>query len=75
MNREIFNPYLPGGEYIPDGEPHVFGDWIYVYGSHDRAGGTDYCQNDYVVWSAPLEELSEWKYEGIIYKNLIHQYW
>ena len=30
------NPYLPSWEYIPDGEPRVFGDRIYVYGSHDR---------------------------------------
>ena len=24
--QQIFNPYLPSFEYIPDGEPHVFGD-------------------------------------------------
>lgn len=30
-----FNPYLPSWEYIPDGEPYVFGDRVYVYGSHD----------------------------------------
>ena len=29
------NPYLPKWEYIPDGEPRVFGDRVYVYGSHD----------------------------------------
>ena len=23
---QAFNPYLPGWEYTPDGEPHVFGD-------------------------------------------------
>ena len=32
------NPYLPSWEYIPDGEPRVFGDRIYIYGSHDTAG-------------------------------------
>ena len=48
MKKQAYNPYLPLDTYIPDGEPHVFGDWIYVYGSHDRAGGTDYCQNDYI---------------------------
>ena len=32
------NPYLPQWEYIPDGEPRVFGDRVYVYGSHDKAG-------------------------------------
>ena len=33
------NPYLPLYEYIPDGEPRIFGDRLYVYGSHDFAGG------------------------------------
>ena len=36
---QVYNPYLPLYEYIPDGEPHVFGDRVYLYGSHDRAGG------------------------------------
>ena len=35
-NKQIFNPYLPSYEYIPDGEPHIFGDRLYIYGSHDR---------------------------------------
>ena len=34
--RQAMNPYLPLYEYIPAGEPNVFGDRIYVYGSHDR---------------------------------------
>lgn len=33
---QIYNPYLSPWEYIPDGEPHIFGDRVYVYGSHDR---------------------------------------
>ena len=37
--KQIFNPYLPLNEYIPDGEPHVFGDRVYVYGSHDKENG------------------------------------
>ena len=32
----LHNPYLPSWEYVPDGEPHVFQDRVYVYGSHDR---------------------------------------
>ena len=28
-NKQIFNPYLPSYEYIPDGEPHIFGDRLY----------------------------------------------
>lgn len=63
------NPYLPSWEYIPDGEPHVFGDRVYVYGSHDRFNGYVYCLNDYVCWSAPVDDLSNWRYEGVIYKR------
>ena len=39
MKQQCFNPYLPGWEYTPDGEPHVFGGRVYVYGSHDRVWG------------------------------------
>lgn len=66
---QAFNPYLPGWEYIPDGEPHVFGDRVYVYGSHDRFNGGGFCMNDYVTWSAPVNDLSDWRYEGVIYKK------
>ena len=38
-----FNPYLPSWEYVPDGEPHVFGDRVYVYGSHDKFNGKAFC--------------------------------
>lgn len=30
MKKQAFNPYLPSWEYIPDGEPYVFGDRVYV---------------------------------------------
>lgn len=63
------SPYLPGWEYIPDGEPHVFGDRLYVFGSHDRFGGKGFCLNDYVGWSAPLDDLTQWRYEGVIYRK------
>lgn len=66
---QAFNPYLPGWEYVPDGEPHVFGDRVYVYGSHDRFGGPLFCMNDYVCWSAPVTDLSDWRCEGVIYRK------
>lgn len=69
MKKQGFNPYLPSWEYVPDGEPYVFGDRVYVYGSHDRFNGYAYCLNDYICWSAPVEDLSDWRYEGIIYKK------
>jgi hypothetical protein len=47
MNKkQVFNPYLPLYEYIPDGEPHVFDGRVYVYGSHDHFGAFDFCFND-----------------------------
>ncbi|MGN0695248.1 MAG: family 43 glycosylhydrolase, partial [Oscillospiraceae bacterium] len=61
------NPYLPCWEYIPDGEPRVFGDRIYVYGSHDTSGSDKFC--DYVLkcWSAPLSDLNKWVCHGDIF--------
>ena len=67
MKKQAWNPYLPSWEYVPDGEPHVFGDRLYVYGSHDRFGGDTYCLEPYVCWSAPVEDLSDWTCHGVIY--------
>ena len=67
--RQAFNPYLPSWEYIPDGEPHVFGDRVYVYGSHDKFNAPIFCVSDYVCWSAPVDDLSDWRCEGVIYRK------
>ncbi len=67
--KQGFNPYLPSWEYIPDGEPYVFNGRVYVYGSHDRFNGFVYCMNDYVCWSAPVDDMGNWRYEGVIYKK------
>lgn len=67
MKKQALNPYLPSWEYIPDGEPYVFGDRVYVYGSHDAFNGYVFCQGDYVCWSAPVDNLGDWRYEGVIY--------
>jgi hypothetical protein len=61
------NPFLPGWEYIPDGEPRVFGDRVYLYGSHDRAGSQEFCDTLLRVWSAPLADLNTWTDHGIIF--------
>ncbi|MDF2789023.1 MAG: hypothetical protein K0S80_2121 [Neobacillus sp.] len=66
--KQIYNPFLPLNEYIPDGEPHVFGDRVYLFGSHDKEGGEAYCMLDYVGYSAPVTDLTDWSYEGVIYK-------
>lgn len=69
MKKQAYNPYLPSYEYIPDGEPHVFGGRIYVYGSHDRFDGADFCLNDYICYSADVKDLTDWKYEGVIFRK------
>lgn len=67
MKHLAMNPYLPLYEYVPDGEPRIFDGRLYLYGSHDKAGATQFCVGDYVVWSAPLDDLGDWRYEGVSY--------
>ncbi len=67
--KQAFNPYLPSWEFVPDGEPYVFGDRVYVYGSHDFYNGNVYCMGDYVGYSANVNDLGNWRYEGVIYKR------
>lgn len=67
MKNQVTNPYLPLYEYVPDGEPRVFGDRLYIFGSHDRFKGEFYCVNDYVCWSTPVNDLSQWRFDGYIY--------
>jgi len=69
MEKHRVNPYLPSWEYIPDAEPYVFNDRVYIYGSHDRFNGYVFCLNDYVCWSAPVDNLGDWRYEGVIYRK------
>ena len=62
------NPYLPRWEYIPDGEPRVFGDRIYIYGSHDIAGSGSFCDIVHKVWSAPVDNPNQWVCHGDIFR-------
>ncbi len=67
MMKQVYNPYLPSWEYVPDGEPHVFNDRLYIYGSHDRFDGTTYCMEPYTCWSCPIDDLTSWTNHGVIY--------
>ena len=40
--KQAVNPYMPSWEYVPDAEPHVVGDRVYVYGSHDIFNGHEF---------------------------------
>ena len=75
------NPYLPLWEHVPDGEPRVFedpdnpGKWrAYIIGSHD-VHYDKYCGNDVRMWSAPVENLSQWRDEGPIFTWFVNGQW
>ena len=75
------NPYLPLWEHLPDGEPRVFEDpdqpgkyRAYIIGSHDVTY-TAYCGPDIRMWSAPVEDLSQWRDEGSIFKWFVNGQW
>lgn len=53
-----YNPVLPSDVYIPDGEPHVFGDRLYVYGSMDSAESNSYSSTFYHVVST--DDMMNW---------------
>ena len=61
------NPILPLWEHIPDGEPRVFGDRVYLYGSHDRPMAGDFCDIRLKVWSAPIDDLDHWTCHGDVF--------
>ncbi|MCI6830108.1 MAG: hypothetical protein MR924_12800 [Prevotella sp.] len=75
------NPYLPLWEHLPDGEPRVFEDpdnpgklRAYIIGSHD-VKFTEYCGNDIRIWSAPVEDLTNWRDEGPVFSHYVNGKW
>ncbi len=36
MKTQVTKPYLPLDVCVPDGETHVFGNRVYVFGSRDE---------------------------------------
>ena len=75
------NPYLPLWEHLPDGEPRVFEDpdnpgklRAYIIGSHDTHY-REYCGNDIRMWSAPVEDLTQWRDEGAIFSWFVDGRW
>jgi arabinoxylan arabinofuranohydrolase len=79
--RGAGNPYLPLWEHLPDGEPRVFEDpdnpgkyRIYIIGSHDVRFNS-YCGPDIRAWSAPVEDLTNWRDEGSIFTYPIEGQW
>ena len=74
VNEDNYNATNPGmdlWEHVPDGEPHVFWsvadhEWrVYIYGSHETS---NICGYNHVTWSAPVYDLSQWRYDGEIFR-------
>ena len=81
LSAQAQNPYLPLWEHLPDGEPRVFEDpdnpgkyRAYIIGSHDVTF-TAYCGPDIRMWSAPVEDLSQWRDEGPIFSWYVDGQW
>ena len=81
MGINAQNPYLPLWEHVPDGEPRVFEDpdqpgkfRAYIIGSHD-VNYSAYCGPDIRMWSAPVEDLSQWRDEGPIFSWFVDGQW
>ena len=81
LSAQAQNPYLPLWEHLPDGEPRVFEDpdqpgkfRAYIIGSHDT-NYTAYCGSDIRMWSAPVEDLSQWRDEGPIFTHYVDGQW
>ncbi len=81
IHKGAGNPYLPLWEHVPDGEPRVFEDpdnpgeyRAYIIGSHDVRFDS-YCGPDIRMWSAPVENLTEWRDEGPIFTYYVERQW
>ena len=81
MTANAQNPYLPLWEHLPDGEPRVFEDpdkpgklRAYIIGSHDTSYDK-YCGLDIRMWSAPVEDLSQWRDEGPLFSHYVNGQW
>ena len=81
VNKHPGNPYLPLWEHLPDGEPRVFEDpdnpghyRVYIIGSHDLRYDS-YCGPDIRMWSAPVEDLTQWRNDGAIFTYNVDRQW
>ena len=81
LSASAQNPYLPLWEHVPDGEPRVFEDpdnpgrlRAYIIGSHD-VNYSAYCGPDIRMWSAPVEDLTQWRDEGPIFSYFVDGQW
>ena len=70
LNASAMNPILPGTAFIPDSQPHVY-DYhgekrVFIYGSRDERV-TAFCGYGHDVWSAAVNDLTQWTNHGEIF--------
>lgn len=70
---QAVNPCLPSYEYLAEADAHVFGERLYLYGTHDKYNKSAERASDFVCWSAREDNLSDWRYEGLFFsrKNIL----
>ncbi|AVK64109.1 xylosidase [Lactobacillus sp. CBA3606] len=62
------NPILDPTVYLPDAEARIMPDGrVYLYGSHDNPGDTEFCSTNYVTYSST--DLIHWQDHGIIFNS------
>ncbi|EIW13054.1 glycoside hydrolase family 43 [Lactiplantibacillus pentosus KCA1] len=67
------NPVLKSNNYIPDVEARAMPDGkVYLYGSRDNAGDTEFCSTQYQTFSS--KDLVHWDDEGVIFDSTEEQY-
>ena len=72
------NPFLPIWEHAADGgEPRIFEDpdnpgqyRVYMHTSEDIKQ-THYCGYAVILWSAPVDDLTQWTYHGPVFKSTV----
>jgi len=62
------NPILPVQHFVPDAEARQWADGrMYIYGSYDISGDTDYCSYEYRVFSSA--DLVTWTDHGVSFRS------
>lgn len=62
------NPILPSNIFIPDVEAHKMPDGrLYIYGSQDNPGDTEFCSTSYLAFST--KDMIHWENHGEIFNS------
>ena len=68
--KQAVNPYLPSWGIRAGCGAAYCGRTMYTYMVlMIFFNGLNFCLGDYVCWSAPVDDLGNWRYEGVIFKE------